>query len=152
MAKARNPYRSGTASHARFRKAALKRKSALAQATAARAKTPERSGLDLARMPRFFDRFENPQPEPIPGVDAKGRALVRLMREPFDGEILIFRARRTRALAWHTMDARLRFVRAINDRRRGEADLPSARKARGAFRKALRDARDRDCAAEAARG
>jgi hypothetical protein len=41
MAKGRNPYRSGTASYARFRKAALKRKSALAQATAARAKTPE---------------------------------------------------------------------------------------------------------------
>jgi hypothetical protein len=41
MAKGRNPYRSGTASYARFRQAALKRKSALAQATAARAKTPE---------------------------------------------------------------------------------------------------------------
>ena len=41
MAKGRNPYRAGTASYARFRKAALKRKSALAQATAARAKTPE---------------------------------------------------------------------------------------------------------------
>jgi len=41
MAKGRNPYRSGTASYARFRKAALKRKSALAQVTAARAKTPE---------------------------------------------------------------------------------------------------------------
>ena len=41
MARRRNPYRSGTASYARFRKAALKRKSALAQATAARAKTPE---------------------------------------------------------------------------------------------------------------
>ena len=42
MAKGRNPYRAGTASYARFRKAALKRKSALAQATAARTKTPER--------------------------------------------------------------------------------------------------------------
>jgi hypothetical protein len=41
MAKGRNPYRSGTASYARFRRATLKRKSALAQATAARAKTPE---------------------------------------------------------------------------------------------------------------
>ena len=41
MTKGRNPYRSGTASYARFRKAALRRKSALAQATAARAKTPE---------------------------------------------------------------------------------------------------------------
>jgi hypothetical protein len=41
MAKGRNPYRSGTASYARFREAALKRKSALARATAARAKTPE---------------------------------------------------------------------------------------------------------------
>ena len=41
MAKGRNPYRSGTASYARFRKAALKRESALAQATAVRAKTPE---------------------------------------------------------------------------------------------------------------
>jgi hypothetical protein len=40
MTKGRNPYRPGTASYARFRKAALKRKSALAQATAARAKTP----------------------------------------------------------------------------------------------------------------
>ena len=39
--KARNPYRSGTASYARFRKAALKRKVALAQATAGRARTPE---------------------------------------------------------------------------------------------------------------
>jgi hypothetical protein len=42
MAKGRNPYRAGTASYARFRKAALKRKSALAQATTARTKTPER--------------------------------------------------------------------------------------------------------------
>jgi hypothetical protein len=41
MTKRRNPYRPGTASYARFRKAALKRKSALAQATAARSKTPE---------------------------------------------------------------------------------------------------------------
>jgi hypothetical protein len=41
MAKGRNPYRAGTASYARFREAALKRKSALARATAARAKTPE---------------------------------------------------------------------------------------------------------------
>ena len=41
MAKGRNPYRSGTASYARFREAALKRKSAIARATAARAKTPE---------------------------------------------------------------------------------------------------------------
>jgi hypothetical protein len=41
MAKGRNPYRPGTASYARFRKVALKRKSALAQATAARSKTPE---------------------------------------------------------------------------------------------------------------
>ena len=41
MAKGRNPYRPGTASYARSRKGALKRKSALAQATAARSKTPE---------------------------------------------------------------------------------------------------------------
>jgi hypothetical protein len=41
MGKQRNPYRPGTPSYARFRKAALKRKSALAQATATRAKTPE---------------------------------------------------------------------------------------------------------------
>jgi hypothetical protein len=41
MTKGRNPYRSGTASYARFREAALKRKSALAQATADRSKTPE---------------------------------------------------------------------------------------------------------------
>jgi hypothetical protein len=41
MTKGRNPYRSGTASYARYRKAALKRKAALAQATAARAKTPQ---------------------------------------------------------------------------------------------------------------
>ena len=41
MAKGRNPYRSGTASYARFRKGALRRKSALAQATAARSKTPK---------------------------------------------------------------------------------------------------------------
>ena len=41
MAERRNPYRPGTASYARFRKGSLKRKSALAQATAARAKTPE---------------------------------------------------------------------------------------------------------------
>ncbi len=41
MAKGRNPYRSGTASYARYRKAALKRKAALTQATATRAKTPE---------------------------------------------------------------------------------------------------------------
>jgi hypothetical protein len=42
MTKGRNPYRSGTASYARFRKAALKRKAALAEATTARAKTPEK--------------------------------------------------------------------------------------------------------------
>jgi hypothetical protein len=41
MAKRRNPYRSGTASYARLRKATLKRKAALAQATGARAKAPE---------------------------------------------------------------------------------------------------------------
>jgi hypothetical protein len=41
MKSRRNPYRPGTESYARFRQAALKRKSALAQATAARAKTPE---------------------------------------------------------------------------------------------------------------
>jgi hypothetical protein len=41
MTRGRNPYRSGTASYARFRKAALRRKSALAQATAARSKKPE---------------------------------------------------------------------------------------------------------------
>jgi hypothetical protein len=41
MAERRNPYRPGTASYARFRKAALRRKSALAQATVSRAKTPE---------------------------------------------------------------------------------------------------------------
>lgn len=38
----RNPYRPGTASYARFRKATLKRKAALAQANAARAKAPEK--------------------------------------------------------------------------------------------------------------
>jgi hypothetical protein len=42
MAKGRNPYRPGTASYSRYRKAALKRKAALTQATAARAKTPEK--------------------------------------------------------------------------------------------------------------
>jgi hypothetical protein len=42
MAKGRNPYRPGTASYARFRKAALKRKAALAEATTTRAKTPEK--------------------------------------------------------------------------------------------------------------
>ena len=41
MTERRNPYRPGTASYARFRKATLKRRSALAQATAARSKTPE---------------------------------------------------------------------------------------------------------------
>jgi hypothetical protein len=41
MTERRNPYRPGTASYARFRKATLKRRSALAQATAARTKTPE---------------------------------------------------------------------------------------------------------------
>jgi hypothetical protein len=41
MTRGRNPYRSGTASYARFRKGVLRRKSALAQATAARSKTPE---------------------------------------------------------------------------------------------------------------
>jgi hypothetical protein len=41
MARGRNPYRAGTASYARFREATLKRKAVLAQATAARAKTPE---------------------------------------------------------------------------------------------------------------
>jgi hypothetical protein len=41
MAKGRNPYRPGTASYARFREAAQKRKAALAEANAARAKTPK---------------------------------------------------------------------------------------------------------------
>jgi hypothetical protein len=41
MTRGRNPYRAGTASYARFHKGALRRKSALAQATAARSKTPE---------------------------------------------------------------------------------------------------------------
>jgi hypothetical protein len=41
MTKRRNPYRAGTASYARFREATLKRRAALARATAARAKTPE---------------------------------------------------------------------------------------------------------------
>jgi hypothetical protein len=41
MAKRRNPYRPGTASYARFREATLKRRVPLAQANAARAKTPE---------------------------------------------------------------------------------------------------------------
>jgi hypothetical protein len=41
MARQRNPYRPGTASYARVRKAALKRRATLAEATAARAKTPE---------------------------------------------------------------------------------------------------------------
>jgi hypothetical protein len=36
-----NPYRPGTTSYARFREGSLKRKAALAQATAARTKTPE---------------------------------------------------------------------------------------------------------------
>jgi hypothetical protein len=37
----RNPYRPGTARHARFQEAALKRRAALARANAARAKSPE---------------------------------------------------------------------------------------------------------------
>lgn len=37
----RNPYRPGTASYARFREVSLKRRAALAQANAARAKNPE---------------------------------------------------------------------------------------------------------------
>ena len=41
MAERRNPYRPGTASYARFREARLRRKAALAQANAARAKRPE---------------------------------------------------------------------------------------------------------------
>src|ERR1700730_2862694 len=41
MAKGRNPYRRVTASYARFRKPALKRKSALAHTTPVRSKTPE---------------------------------------------------------------------------------------------------------------
>ena len=40
MTKRRNPYRPGTASYARYRKAALKRQTALDQATAVRAKAP----------------------------------------------------------------------------------------------------------------
>jgi hypothetical protein len=38
----RNPYRPGTPSYARFREATLKRRAALAQANADRAKTPEK--------------------------------------------------------------------------------------------------------------
>ena len=41
MAERRNPYRPGTANYARLRAAKLKRQAALAQANAARAKTPE---------------------------------------------------------------------------------------------------------------
>jgi hypothetical protein len=41
MSKRRNPYRPGTASYARLRRATLKRRAALAQVNAARAKTPE---------------------------------------------------------------------------------------------------------------
>jgi hypothetical protein len=41
MAKGRNPYRPGTASYARFREATLRRRTALAEANAARAKKPE---------------------------------------------------------------------------------------------------------------
>jgi hypothetical protein len=41
MAKRRNPYRPGTVSYARFRKATLKRKATLAKANVARAKKPE---------------------------------------------------------------------------------------------------------------
>ena len=41
MAKRRNPYRPGTASYARLRKATLKRRAALARATAARTKSSE---------------------------------------------------------------------------------------------------------------
>jgi hypothetical protein len=41
MKSRRNPYRPGTASYARFREATLKRRAALAQVNAARAKTPE---------------------------------------------------------------------------------------------------------------
>jgi hypothetical protein len=40
----RNPYRPGTESYARLRKATLKRRAALAQATAARAKSPKARG------------------------------------------------------------------------------------------------------------
>jgi hypothetical protein len=50
MTKTRNPYRSGTASYARYRKAALKRKAALTQATAARAKTPETRARSSAQQ------------------------------------------------------------------------------------------------------
>jgi hypothetical protein len=110
----------------------------------------ERYGFDPARFPLLFGDIERPD-RPVPGVDAKGHALVVLMHKT-EREVFIFHARRTRALAWHTMDARLRFVRAVKNRPREAAKLPSARKAREAFWKALRDARDRDCAAEAARG
>jgi hypothetical protein len=49
MTKGRNPYRPGTASYARFRKAALKRKAALAEATTTRAKTPEKRQRAMRR-------------------------------------------------------------------------------------------------------
>jgi hypothetical protein len=41
MAERRNPYHPGTARYAQFRRATLKRKAALAEAAAARARTPE---------------------------------------------------------------------------------------------------------------
>jgi len=44
LAPRRNPYRPGTASYARLRKATLKRRAALAQATAARTNSPEVRG------------------------------------------------------------------------------------------------------------
>jgi hypothetical protein len=56
MAKGRNPYRSGTASYARYRKAALKRKSALAQATAAGQRHPKRAGARSSAQPPLNER------------------------------------------------------------------------------------------------
>ena len=46
----RNPYRSGTASYARVREAILKRRTTLAQANAARAKTPGKRRLAKRRV------------------------------------------------------------------------------------------------------
>jgi len=89
-------------------------------------------------------RFYPPPPDQwfIPGVDAKGRALI--LRRRKDGLIGWAFHRRTRRLAGETGPARRAFVLAVKTH---PGSAPQAvRKAREAFARAMRDARARDTA------
>ena len=99
----------------------------------------EAFGLDPARFlgPVWHDP---PITEPIPGVDASGRALV-VMKRASDGASGHWHERRTRGLARLVRPERLAFVEAVK-KHPGAAE-GAARKAREAFARAWKDARAR---------